>query len=920
MNGHFEPVLSVANDCLFGGSKMGELMRCFDWSKTPIGDVANWSPAFRMMVRILLANRFPMVLWWGPHYYQLYNDSFRPILGKKHPRSMGQPASECFAEIWATIGPLIDTAFTGGSATWMDDLELEYLRSDRLEEAHFTVACSPVPDHAMPSGIGGVLGTVQEITAQVLEERRGLALRELGSRSGEAKTAEEACRIAAETLSRYSKDVPFVLIYLLDRDREQAHLVGAAGMESGKAESQLLIDLREKRPPEAIWPLAETVRTETLQMVEDLQSKLPSVPRGPWLDPPRSAVVWPIRSDMAHQLAGLLVVGISSRLHFDSRYRDFCELVTGQLASAIGYARAYEAERKRAEALAEIDLAKTAFFSNVSHEFRTPLTLMLGPLEDELRENGKGHQGIEIAHRNCQRLLKLVNTLLDFSRIEAGRIEAVYEPTDLTAATTELASVFRSAVEKAGLRLVVNCPPLPEEVYVDREMWEKIVLNLLSNAFKFTFEGEIQIALCWRDKHIELAVSDTGVGIPPLEFSHIFERFHRIRGTRSRTHEGTGIGLSLVLELVKMHGGTVQVNSVEGQGSTFTVLIPTGHAHLPKERLSGTRSLVSTRLNATPFVEEALRWSPSDTSSSGPHRGGLVKRKRVRPVFSPDHVGGIYPLRNLLSASHRMSESALRVVQYITENPQRVASMSIGELAAAARSNKSAVVRVSKLSGYKGYRALRYALIENKGLMRAADLIAFDLPSREHQSDQALTLARGVVKENIELLQDTLILLDEKTLLDAVKAILSAKHVFLVGFSTAAPLAQDAYQRFLRLQVSSSVCSDVQILANIVVNTGPDDLIFCISHDKVCREMIEALQIAKGRQTPIIILTNVPGSAAARLSDIILISAVRRSPQALESVAENVGRLVVIGVISAIVAFRKEAELRMENETGGSRC
>ena len=117
---------------------------------------------------------------------------------------------------------------------------------------------------------------------------------------------------------------------------------------------------------------------------------------------------------------------------------------------------------------------------------------MLGPLEDELRENGKGHQRIEIAHRNCQRLLKLVNTLLDFSRIEAGRIEAVYEPTDLTAATTELASVFRSAVEKAGLRLVVDCPPLPEKVYVDREMWEKIVLNLLSNAFKFTFEGEIQ--------------------------------------------------------------------------------------------------------------------------------------------------------------------------------------------------------------------------------------------------------------------------------------------------------------------------------------------------------------------------------------------------------------------------------------------
>ena len=289
---------------------------------------------------------------------------------------------------------------------------------------------------------------------------------------------------------------------------------------------------------------------------------------------------------------------------------------------AIANARAYEEERKRAEALAEIDRAKTAFFSNVSHEFRTPLTLMLGPLEDELRENSKGRERIEIAHRNSLRLLKLVNTLLDFARIEAGRIEAVYEPTDLAAATAELASVFRSAIEKAGLRLVVDCPPLPEEVYVDREMWEKIVLNLLSNAFKFTFEGEIKVSLCLRRERVELSVSDTGAGIPAAELSHIFERFHRVRGTDSRTHEGTGIGLSLVQELAKIHGGGVQVRSVEGQGATFTVTIPTGHAHLPKERLGGTRSLMSTSLGATPFVEEALRWLPDGTSSSASHRSG----------------------------------------------------------------------------------------------------------------------------------------------------------------------------------------------------------------------------------------------------------------------------------------------------------
>jgi PAS domain S-box-containing protein len=627
MKGSSEPELSGANDCLTGGGEMGLLMRSMDWSKTSIGSVESWSPALWMVVRLLLANRFPLLLRWGPHYCQLYNDAYRPMLGAKHPASMGQAASECFPEIWGIIGPLIDTPFKGGSATWIDDLQVEYIRYDRLEEAHFTVAYSPVPDETVPSGIGGVLATVHEITEQVVGERRGLALRDLGSRSGEAKTAEEACVIAAGTLARHPKDVPFALLYLLDGDRKQAHLAGAAGIEMGKAESPLEIDLSGESSREAIWPLAETVRSEAMQIVKDLPGKLSSVLSGPWSDPPRSAVVWPIRSNMAHQLAGFLVFGVSSRLRLDDRYRDFWELVTNQVATAIANARAYEEERKRAEALAEIARAKTAFFSNVSHEFRTPLTLMLGPLEEELRENAIGRERIEIAYRNSLRLLKLVNTLLDFSRIEAGRLEAVYEPTDLAAVTAELASVFRSAIEKAGVRLVVDCRPLPEEVYVDREMWEKIVLNLLSNAFKFTFEGEINVSLCWRTECVELSVSDTGAGIPTAELSQIFQRFHRVRGTGSRTHEGTGIGLSLVQELVKMHGGGVGVRSIEGQGAIFTVTIPTGHAHLPKESLGRTRSLISANLGATPFVEEALRWLPGDTYSPASYIFGKLGLK-----------------------------------------------------------------------------------------------------------------------------------------------------------------------------------------------------------------------------------------------------------------------------------------------------
>ena len=441
---------------------MGELIGSTDWSRTAIGALDTWSPALRMTVQILLANRFPMLIWWGPSYCQIYNDALRPMLGDKHPRSMGQPGKECLPEIWEVIGPLIDTPFGGGPATWMEDLQLEYVRYGYLEETHFTAAYSPVPDQSVPGGIGGVLLTVNEITERVIGERWGLVLRNLGSRCGEAKTAEEACAIAAGSMALDPKDIPFALIYLLDADQKRARLAGAAGMEMGTRDSQFKIDLAGDSAWEGPWPFAETIANQGLQILEDLGGKLAAVPPGPWADPPRAAVICPIRSNIAHQFSGLLAMGLSSRRHFDEGYRDFCGLVASQTATAIANARAHEEERQRAEALAEINRAKTAFFNNISHEFRTPLTLMLGPLEAEL--NSTSSEGLEIAHRNSLRLLKLVNTLLDFARIEAGRIEAVYRPTDLAAATAELAGVFRSAVEKAGLGLVVDCPPLPEEI------------------------------------------------------------------------------------------------------------------------------------------------------------------------------------------------------------------------------------------------------------------------------------------------------------------------------------------------------------------------------------------------------------------------------------------------------------------------
>jgi signal transduction histidine kinase len=279
--------------------------------------------------------------------------------------------------------------------------------------------------------------------------------------------------------------------------------------------------------------------------------------------------------------------------------------------------RVLQMEREARASLEAADRAKTAFFSNVSHEFRTPLTLILGPIEDARAAAGRdGLRGdaLEVVYRNALRLLKLVNTLLDVARLEAGRTDATYEPTDIAALTAELASAFRAAIERAGLVFDVDCRELPERVYVDRDMWEKIVLNLLSNALKHTFEGQISVTLRSLGDSAELVVRDTGIGIAPAQLPHLFERFHRVARARSRSLEGTGIGLALVRELVKLHGGTITVASMEGEGTGFTVRVPYGSGHLPAERVLAPdrRSNAATTAGAHAFVEEALRWLPAD--------------------------------------------------------------------------------------------------------------------------------------------------------------------------------------------------------------------------------------------------------------------------------------------------------------------
>ena len=590
-----------------GGNEMSERIERFDWAATPLGAPATWSPSLKMMVPFLTANRFPLLLWWGPDFIQIYNDAYIPILGTKHPSpGLGRPVRECWSEIWGVLRPLIETPFRGGPATWMEDILLEINRHGAKEETHFTIAYSPVPDDTVPGGIGGVLATVNEITDKVLAERRGAALRDLVARLTEARTADDACRIAGEALAARQQDVPFVRFYLLDDDGARA--CRASGPTLGPLDfCPDIIDLAAPSP----WPVATALRTGAMQIVNGLGDLVPGLPAGPWSVPTDSAVVVPIPAGRPGEFAGIMLAGISAIRKLDALYQDFFEGIRAQVATAIARARAYEDERRRAEALAELDRAKMEFFSNVSHEFRTPLTLMLGPMEDVLAHSALAaadRNQLETVHRNSLRLLKLVNTMLDFSRIEAGRMETNCEEVDLAALTAELASVFRAAAERAGLQFIVSCPPLGQPAFVDRNMWEKIVLNLVSNALKFTLAGEIEVKLERKNGAAELTVRDTGIGIPPEEVARVFERFHRVKEARGRTHEGTGIGLSLAQELARLHGGTIRCESELNQGSRFIVTLPLARARTASTPPFPPPVSAGDTRDARAFAEEALHW------------------------------------------------------------------------------------------------------------------------------------------------------------------------------------------------------------------------------------------------------------------------------------------------------------------------
>jgi signal transduction histidine kinase/CheY-like chemotaxis protein len=554
------------------GGEMGARMSALDWSATAVGDPSTWPEELTGAVVTMLASRAQIMIFWGPEHIALYNDAYTVTMGDKHPGFLGRPGRELFPEAWDVLRGLLDGVVADDRSFYARDHPLMVERHGFLEMTYSDASYDPIRDAG--GRVTGVMCVVTETTGRVLGERRVRTLSALGRRLAESSDLRSLAAEALAVLAENPDDVPFATL---------------VADEPGPA-------------PRPGWiPLASI----TGEAPDAAAEQALALPAG----------------------VGVLVLGVSRFLAMDEHYRDFLELAAERIARAVSNLRAFEEERRRAADLAALDQAKTGFISNVSHELRTPLTLILGPIEDLLERPDLDPAvagRLEPVHRNALRLLKLVNTVLDFSRMESGRMNAVYRPTDLAGHTARLAGTFRVATERAGLDLVIDAPPLPEPVLVDHELWEKIVFNLLSNAVKFTRDGRIEVRVAADGRDAVLTVRDTGIGVPDTEQALLFDRFHRVTGAWSRSHEGTGIGLALVRELAELHGGTVAVASRPGAGSEFTVRIPFGAGHLPAERITAAPGAATS--DSRLWVDEATWWAGAGPDLPEPARDRVSGR------------------------------------------------------------------------------------------------------------------------------------------------------------------------------------------------------------------------------------------------------------------------------------------------------
>ncbi|SCZ87449.1 BZ3500_MvSof-1268-A1-R1_Chr2-2g04915 [Microbotryum saponariae] len=670
---------------LLGQTSMGRMIRDFDWSSTSIGPISSWPPELKTTLSNVLASPFRECILYGPEFIMLYNDEYVTTAQNKHPALLGQPAAIGWAELWEGLDKVAERV-REGETVFVTDHFFGMFRNGVMEETYHTFSYSPFYD--TDGNVLGIRNFSVETTATVIAARRLSTVRDLIQMSSLARTVNDFTDSALASLALNPYDLPFVLLYTVTpevagvsakelvragaedkkfHNRHRIKLTGSLGVPedhvfrvdeivvdltpptsrlssasgshsntgsgSGSGSSNLTTMDTDGPRSRWSWPFEDACLRREPVFVERLGELANHLEKRGWDDSPRHAVVIPITVESTSNAPqAVLVLGVSSRSVYDDLYSTFFSLVARHIAIGLYAVLTAEIDAKRSEDLVKLDRAKTNFFSSVSHELRTPLTLILGPLDDLLASKKEipaaTTEKLQMMSRHANRLLTMVNKLLDFSSLEGGRTQAKFRPVKIGVLTQDLATLFRDAIERAGLRYVIECDDDRQElvpIYLASDLWEKVCYNLIGNALKYCRSGSIEVRLKTTVAEAVLSVKDTGVGIPSEELSSIFERFHRVEGT-ARTSSGTGIGLALTLEIVKLLGGLVEVESELGVGSTFYVRIPRGFTHLAREQVIHEPEEISTvpipQGRSLGAIDDAASWHTQEESCGNSSSGG----------------------------------------------------------------------------------------------------------------------------------------------------------------------------------------------------------------------------------------------------------------------------------------------------------
>ena len=546
-----------------------------DWSTTGLGPRESWPLALRVLVDTCLESAFPLQLAWGPDLLVVYNEAYIPLLGAdKHPWALGRPAWEVWPDLFPRDVAIIEELQRTGGAMTRTDQKLIMNRHGYPEETYFSYSQSVIRDeNGDPAGLFNAL---TETTEHVLYERRLRVLRALGavSATGDGRDPSDAvraaCRRAVTVLSGNRRSVPVAAVFLRDQ-QDRPTIAEGYGFDVEVAAA------REWLPTPPVPELFDTLSDGRGRLLEGVRERfgvalLPG-PVGPLL--PDQVVLLPILVTGQSRPYGVLAVGVNPYTPVDEGFMEFAELAARQFGIILSDATAYQLERSRLQAMADLDQAKSEFLQQVSHELRSPLTLLLPPLQELITDRAEpltqhARTAIEAAVRAAHRLERMVDTLLQVARADDGALEPDRQPTDIGAATADIANGFAATAAAAGLALTVEVPAEPVVVVVDRAMWTTVVTNLLGNAVKYTDRGGVTVTMNRDGEEVQLTVADTGVGIASADIGSVFDRFHQLDTSRP----GIGLGLTLVRDLIQAHGGQVTVTSDSGHGSVFTVTLP----------------------------------------------------------------------------------------------------------------------------------------------------------------------------------------------------------------------------------------------------------------------------------------------------------------------------------------------------------